>query len=47
VKFQRDSTLPDEHQDMIYLNEAGIQAAGLSRNDAVLGPSEMMAGAGL
>jgi prepilin-type processing-associated H-X9-DG protein len=41
VCFQRVSMLPEEHQGRIYLNNAGAQAAGLDRDDTVLGPSEM------
>jgi hypothetical protein len=39
--FQRISTLPEEHQDPIYLNDDGNQAAGLDRDDTVLAPSQM------
>jgi prepilin-type processing-associated H-X9-DG protein len=44
VRYQRDSTLPEEHQDPIYLNDAGNEAAGLDRDDTVLGRSEVTPG---
>jgi prepilin-type processing-associated H-X9-DG protein len=44
VKFQIQSTLPDSQHDAIYLNNAGEEAAGLGRNDTVLGRSEATPG---
>ena len=44
VGFQRVSTLPEEHNDLIYLNDQGQQAAGLDRDDTVLAPSQMTPG---
>ncbi|MGD9634981.1 MAG: hypothetical protein AB7G28_25605 [Pirellulales bacterium] len=46
VSFQRDCTLPEEQHDQIYLNDAGKEAAGLDRDDIVLGRSEMVPGDG-
>jgi Protein of unknown function (DUF1559) len=39
VNFERQSTLRNEQLDVIYLNDAGKQEAGVNRNDTVLGPS--------
>ena len=44
VGFQRDCTLPEEQHDPIYLNDDGNEAAGLDRDDIVLGRSEVMPG---
>lgn len=46
VSFQRDCTLPEQQHDDIYLNDDGNEAAGLDRDDIVLGRSEMVPGAG-
>jgi hypothetical protein len=40
VRYQKDATLPDVYQDVIYLNDEGEEAAGLDRDDTVLGRSE-------
>jgi hypothetical protein len=39
--YQRQSELPEEQHDIIYLNNAGRQAAGLDSDDTVLGPSAL------
>ena len=41
VAFQSQPTLPDVQNDPIYLNNAGKEAAGLGRDDTVLGRSEI------
>ena len=43
-QYVKRSTLPAEHQDLIYLNDAGEEAAGLDRFDTVLGRSEATPG---
>jgi hypothetical protein len=40
ASYQKKSTLPAAHQDQLFLNNAGEAAAGLDRNDTVLGPSD-------
>lgn len=47
VSFLRDCSLPEVQYDQIYLNDDGKEAAGLDRDDIVLGRSEMVPGAGL
>jgi hypothetical protein len=42
VGYQKESTLPADQQDPIYQNDAGEEAAGLDRDDVVLGRSEAM-----
>lgn len=42
VGFFRDCALPEIEHDEIYVNKAGIEAAGLGRDDVVLGRSEMV-----
>jgi hypothetical protein len=40
VAFVTSSTLPEAQRDLIYLNDAGQEAAGLDRFDTVLGRSD-------
>jgi hypothetical protein len=40
VCYQKKSGLPEGQRDAIYLNDAGKEAAGLTRDDTVLGRSE-------
>ena len=44
VKLQMQSTLPDGQRDAIYVNDDGEEAAGLDRDDTVLGRSEVTPG---
>lgn len=44
VKFRVHSTLPEYHHDAIYVNDDGKEAAGLDRDDTVLGRSEVTPG---
>lgn len=47
VDFLHDCCVSAKHQDLIYLNNADQEAAGLGRDDVVLGRSELVPGAGL
>ena len=44
VCYQKRSTLPENQFDLIYLNDNGKEAAGVGRDDVVLGRSEVSPG---
>lgn len=44
VGYQKKCSLPEDQRDAIYLNNAGLEAAGLDRDDTVLGRSEATPG---
>jgi hypothetical protein len=44
VCYQKRSTLPESQSDPIYLNDNGKEAAGVGRDDVVLGRSEVSPG---
>jgi Protein of unknown function (DUF1559) len=44
VRFQKEAMAPEVTGDIIYLNDIGKEAAGLDRNDTVLGRSEATPG---
>jgi len=44
VRFQKEATAPEIVRDIIYLNDVGKEAAGLDRDDTVLGRSAAMPG---
>lgn len=47
VDFLHECSVSDIHHDLIYLNNADQEAAGLDRDDVVLGRSELVPGIGL